>query len=344
MASLPPELRGQLQGIADAEYKPPRWLRNRHLQTAWGPIARRRASFPFRLERLPTPDDDFVRTHWLAGSADAPTALILHGLEGSVASHNVVGFCDAIRRRFDWNLVVMEHRSCGGELNRAQRLYHSGDTSDLAHLVTVLGDRGVRELYIFGISLGGNVLAKWLGEQGVDAPEQIHGAAALSPPFDLLRSGPVIDRAAFGLYTRRFLDTLIPKALAKAKQFPGTLDAEKIANSKTFRDFDTYATAAFHGFRDAEHYWDVVSCAHVLPEVRVPLLLVGAGDDPFNPGFTHPSQSVRENEFLFASFPAKGGHTGFVEGRPRATRCWGEEQAAKFMAAIHTQNGALSPA
>ncbi len=328
-------LRDTLEQIAAAPYRPPRWLRNRHLQTAWGPLARRRETLPFVLERLDTPDDDFLRTHWLKGTPGAPTVLVLHGLEGSVESHNVVGLAASVQRQLQWNVVVMEHRSCGGELNRGRRLYHSGETSDLELMVGELARRGVEQLYVFGISLGGNVLAKWLGEQSDAVPGHVRGAAVLSPPFDLLRSGPVIDRAAFGLYTRRFLRTLVPKALAKAEQFPDALDKGKIRGSRTFRDFDTWATAAFHGFRDAEHYWDTVSCAHVLPDVRVPLLLVAAADDPFNPGTTHPHESVASNEYLFASFTALGGHTGFVEGRPPATRCWGEEQATRFFAAVH---------
>lgn len=331
---LTPELGDRLDAVASRPYRPPWWLRNHHLQTAWGPLLRRRAQLPFRLERLETPDDDFLRTHWLEGDDDAPTVLILHGLEGSVASHNVVGFAAAVRETLGWSVVVMEHRSCGGELNRARRMYHSGDTSDLELMVHELQRRGVQDLYLFGISLGGNVLGKWLGEQSEEAPEWIRGAAVLSPPFDLLLSGPVIDRAAFGLYTKRFLRTLVPKALAKADQFPGSMDAKKVAASKTFRDFDTWATAALHGFRDAEHYWDVVSCARVLDHVRVPLLLIAAEDDPFNPGTTHPRESVAGNPYLFASFTRRGGHTGWVEGAPPATRCWGEDQAVRFFEAL----------
>lgn len=340
MSSLTPELRQALEAVASRPYRPPWWLRNRHLQTAWGPLVRRRPELPFRLERIATPDDDVVRTHWLDG--EGPTVLVLHGLEGSVASHNVVGFCASVRRDLGWPVVVMEHRSCGGELNRARRLYHSGDTSDLEHMVHLLQERGVRDLYLFGISLGGNVLGKWLGEQSGQARQWIRGGAVLSPPFDLLRSGPVIDRAAFGLYTRRFLRTLVPKALAKAEQFPGAMDPDKIAASRSFRDFDTHATAALHGFRDAEHYWDVVSCGHVLPDVRVPLLLVAAEDDPFTPGETHPTGTVADNPYLFASFPKRGGHTGFVEGRPRSTDCWGERQALRFFRTLDDARDRIS--
>ena len=86
-ASIGDALRTSLERIAGRAYRPRWWLRNRHVQTVWGPLVRRQERLPFRLERVDTPDDDFVRTHWLDGKESAPTVLVLHGLEGSVDSH-----------------------------------------------------------------------------------------------------------------------------------------------------------------------------------------------------------------------------------------------------------------
>ena len=102
------------------------------------------------------------------------------------------------------------------------------------------------------------------------------GAAAISPPYDLTVSGPALDSALGGFYVRRFLRKLIPKAIAKEKQYPGCLDVEAVRRSRTFAEFDTHATAALHDFRDAYDYWARVGCGQFLPGVRVPLLLVSA--------------------------------------------------------------------
>lgn len=46
-----------------------------------------------------------------------------------------------------------------------RRGYHSGDTPEVAHMLKLLAAR-YRQIYAVGVSLGGNVLAKYLGEQG----------------------------------------------------------------------------------------------------------------------------------------------------------------------------------
>jgi hypothetical protein len=260
--------------------------------------------------------------------------ILLHGLEGCVESHYVLGQADALSRR-GWSVVAMEHRSCGGELNRARRLYHSGETSDLDFLLRRLrAEGGGNQLYASGVSLGGNVLAKWLGELGVEAATLLDGAAAISPPYDLTVSGPVLDRALGGFYVRRFLRGLVPKAIAKEQQYPGCLDVEAVRRSRTFAEFDTHATAALHGYRDAQDYWARVSCGQFLEGVRVPLLLVSAADDPFNPGSTLPHRQVAANPWLVPSFTEHGGHVGFVHGAPWRTRHWAEEQVERFFAGL----------
>ncbi len=63
-------------------------------------------------------------------------------------------------------------------------------------------------------------------------------------------------------------------------------------------------------------------------------MLVAAADDPFNPGSALPWDVVRSSPCLYAQFPERGGHVGFVYGRPWATRHWAEEQAERFFVAI----------
>jgi len=44
---------------------------------------------------------------------------------------------------------------------------------------------------------GGNVLVKWLGEQGASVPREIKAAVALSVPFDLALSAQTLDAPGF---------------------------------------------------------------------------------------------------------------------------------------------------
>jgi hypothetical protein len=330
--------------LAEEPYRCPWWARNPHLQTVWGALARRRLGprAAFRREEVETPDGDRLVLHHAARSkvarlpgtdARRPLALLMHGLEGSVRSHYIGGQARSLGEH-GFDVVVLEARSCSGEINRARRLYHSGETSDLAFIVELLIARGRTELYLSGVSLSANALLKWLGEMGDAVPKAVRAASAISPPFDLTQSGPAIDRALGGLYVRRFLRTLIPKALAKERQYPGCLDREAVRRSRTFAEFDTHATAALHGFHDALDYWQRSGCGQFLPGIRRPTLLVAAADDPFNPAASLPPGISRQNPMLFEAFPDRGGHVGFLTGKPWAPGSWAEERTVEFFALV----------
>ncbi len=101
----------------------------------WGKLFRRQALNPTRHERWDTPDGDFIDLHRLAGSdSEVPRLLILHGLEGTIRSHYAQGLLGEARNR-GWAADMLIFRSCGEELNRTRRFYHSGETTDVAFVI-----------------------------------------------------------------------------------------------------------------------------------------------------------------------------------------------------------------
>jgi predicted alpha/beta-fold hydrolase len=82
--------------------------------------------------------------------------------------------------------VVPHFRGCSGEINRLARAYHSGDAAEIDWILGRLKRENPDcEIYVIGVSLGGNVLLKWLGEQGAAATTVLTGAMAVSAPVDL---------------------------------------------------------------------------------------------------------------------------------------------------------------
>jgi len=312
-------------------FNPAPGLRNAHAQTLYGTLARRSPDLMTRVEEWTTPDDDFVMVHIIDPPArGAPIALLLHGLEGSARSPYVRGLGRQLRA-LGYGVVAFEQRSCSGRLNRARRLYHSGVTDDLAFVIGRIGARWPgAPVFAAGVSLGGNQLGRWLGTEAV--PDFVRAAALVSPPFDLTVSGPHMDRRQIG-YVRYFLRTLIPKALAKERQYPGCLDPRLVRSARDFDRFDTHATAALHGFADAQDYYRTVSCGQYLFDVRTPTLLVAASDDPFNPGTTLPRRVAESSPFLLPCFLPRGGHVGFVGGRMTRPRYWLESAIPSFFEA-----------
>src|SRR5687767_8564958 len=154
-------------------YSPAWWVPGGHLQTLWGKLFRRQAPAPTVLERWDTPDGDFIELHRLCADPGAPRLLLLHGLEGTVRSHYAQGLLNEADRR-DWAADLLIFRSCGSEMNRTRRFYHSGETSDLAFVVDrIVGEFPRTSIALAGVSLGGNVLLKFLGEHGNKLPPEL---------------------------------------------------------------------------------------------------------------------------------------------------------------------------
>lgn len=297
-------------------YSPAWWIPGAHLQTLWGKFFRRQRPAPTVVERWDTPDGDFLEVHRLSAARGAPRVLLLHGLEGTVRSHYAQALLNEAARR-GWGADLLIFRSCGSELNRTRRFYHSGETSDMAFVLErIVTQHPDSKLAIAGVSLGGNVLLRFLGERGADLPEQLRAAAAISVPFDLLRSSRRINSGFSRVYQRYFLDSLRKKASEKQRRFPDLAPPGEIARLRTLEDFDNLITGPLHGYRDAQDYYRRASSLPVLERIRLTTLLLSSMDDPMLPRevLDDVRAIARHNPKLHIEFVDRGGHAGFIAG------------------------------
>ena len=292
-------------------YRAPAWLPGGHLQTIYTSLFISAPQVDYRRERLELADGDFLDFDWVDGEKHAPVIVLFHGLEGSSASHYAHDLMHSARQQ-GWNGVVAHFRGCSGEDNRLPRAYFAGDSAEVERILRhVKGRFPDAPVYAVGVSLGGNALLRWLGESGAAAKALVARAAAVSAPLDLTAAGNTLDQGFNRqVYTARFLVTLKQKALKKAQQFPGTLDAEAIAAATTFREFDTLVTARLHGYRDADDYWLRASSKPLLPSVSVPTLIINAKNDPFLPVWALPTAAEVSSEVTLEQ-PDSGGHVAF---------------------------------
>lgn len=313
------------------------WLPGPHLGTVYASVGRPFPRPSFRRERWELPDGDFLDVDRLEGARPgAPVLVVSHGLEGSSRAAYVRGLAAAARRR-GLAVAAWNFRGCSGEPNRLLRQYHSGDTGDLEAVVSrLVAEDAERRVVLAGFSLGGNQLVKWMGERGPDLPAAVAGAVAVSVPFDLEACAVALDGPGFWpwVYRERFLRRLRRKALRKAAEHPGRIDAAAVRRARTFSAYDGLVTAPIHGFSSASDYWRRCSAARFVDGVRRPLLLLSADDDPLVPARSLPVDAARRNPEVTLEVTRGGGHVAFVAGGPLSPAFWAEERALDFLAGL----------
>lgn len=329
----------------------PFWLPGGHLQTIYGAYLAHHQRINFVRQRIETPDGDFLDLDWtgpglfadrltdgrsapkdshlsktaarrwaqaedwaqLPKSTHTQALVIFHGLEGSSKSHYAQAIAQYFRAR-GWVVVVAHFRGCSGFPNRMARSYYSGDSAEIQFILEAVQQQlSYASWHAVGVSLGGNALLKYLGEQGSNSI--LEAAAAISSPSDLVSCGQHLSEGFAGrrLYCPHFLKTMRHKIFEKSKRFPGMIDIVRLAQVRTLRDFDDVYTAPMHGYQHALDYWTQASSKPLLSQITTPTLVLNAKNDPFVPEPSLP-QPQDCSEAVLLHQPENGGHVGFVSG------------------------------
>ena len=313
-----------------SDYFAPRWLPGGHLQTIYPAKCITPPAVTMHRERWDAPDGDFIDIDFVEGLPGKPFIVLFHGLEGSSNSHyarSLMKYIEAL----GWSGAVPHFRGCSGEINRAPRFYHSGDSAEINWVLHRLNGHALRRnasnFFAAGVSLGGNALLRWLGESGEDA-QFIEAACAISAPLDLAAGGAALSRSINMIYTRSFLQTLKPKCLIKLEQFPGLFDRDKMLAARNLYEFDNVVTAPLHGYRNTDEYWERASGKAVLHDITVPTLVLNARNDPFLPARHLPRSASRA---VILEYPAHGGHVGFATGGIPGSLNWLPRRIVRFL-------------
>lgn len=296
--------------VIGSDFRSPWWLNNRHLQTLYPTFFRQRLKLPIQTERLELDDGDFLDLAHCHQDG-CPQAIILHGLEGSLNSHYATPLIAALRAA-GFSVTFLHARGCSGEPNRLPRRYHSGETRDLHHVLQTLStrDESVTQVVV-GISLGGNILLKYLGEgQVVDS---LAAAVAISVPFDLANAAATLQTGFARIYQKHLLNRLVNATRKKFNTMPPPFDMSLLDKMTTLYEFDDVVTGPLHGFRDADDYYTQSSSRQYLGNIELPTHIIHAADDPFMTSEAIPSADELSDSVTLELLNS-GGHVGFVDG------------------------------
>jgi uncharacterized protein len=322
--------------IIKSKFKPAWWLKNEHAQTVYPTLAHRSKAPITKQERIELPDGDFIDLSWATDElpTSSPLIVLLHGLGGSVRSVYVSGLLRAMNQ-CGYRGVLMHFRGASHEPNRLPRTYHCGDTGDFSYLLRLLNRREPdTSKAAIGISLGGNVLLKWLGEEKEQS--LIKAAVAVSVPFQLESVANRMTRGFSRIYQAHLLRRLRQMHLKKiehhGRQSLGLQHDLKSLNS--FWLFDEHVTAPLNGFKHAQDYYHQASSKQFLKQISTPTLIIQALDDPFMTPDIFPTEADL-SEKVTLELSQCGGHVGFVAGNiPGKPVYWLEERIPAFIKSV----------
>jgi uncharacterized protein len=252
--------------------------------------------------------------HWQPEEvrSDRPTAIIVHGLEGSSNSQYVIGNANKLWRA-GCNIIRMNMRNCGGTEALSPTLYHSGLSNDVLEVMNFfIAQYNLSSMSLIGYSMGGNLVLKLAGELGTAAPPELRSVIGVSPAVDLGPSADALHLPQNRLYELKFLHHLLRRFRRKAALFPHAYDASRATGIYSLREFDERITGFYSGFAGAKDYYYRAAAARVLSRIAVPTLIVHALDDPFVRLTPQSCRTISANPNIKLIETQHGGHCAFL--------------------------------
>jgi uncharacterized protein len=299
--------------IENSTYKPPPMFSNGHIQTCYPYFFRNVTTLTGNVKKIPTFDNDFLEID-IKKVNSRTIAIQSHGMEGSIDAAYIKGMAKNLND-FGIDVLSWNMRSCGVEMNHRERYYHGGATDDLEIVVNhVIENENYDEIILIGFSLGSNITAKYLGEQGRSLPGKICKAVLFSNPTDLACCDNRLHDKLNYHYMETFLKTMRVKLKEKHKniKLDHLVDIDNVHKVKTLWDFTENYVAPLHGFKSAAEYYELCSSKHYLHKIPIPTLIVNALNDPILGDNCYPYDEAKKNKNLFLETPDSGGHIGFI--------------------------------
>ncbi|ODV89642.1 hypothetical protein CANCADRAFT_32838 [Tortispora caseinolytica NRRL Y-17796] len=244
-------------------------------------------------------------------------AVILHGLSGGSHESYVRATITALLAK-DFECVVLNSRGCGRSDVVVPQMFNAMWTKDLTETMKLLKQRYPhRKMFGMGFSLGGSIMANYLGETGENCG--FVGAAIIANPWDISLSNIELTSSKFGVWFSEYM----AKGLARIiKRHKGVLsqggpgdgsDIERAIHAKYLTDFDDAFTAPRGGFHCASEYYREASSIRKIFGIKVPTVIIHSTDDPIATRHSIPFSEVKHNPYLFLVTTDLGGHIGWFE-------------------------------
>ena len=304
------------------DYRPPRWLRNPHLQSVLGSLPPRRLLGARALRQLGARHDQQVLElpdgTRLQGVHDSlpdreprGLVLLLHGWEGSAESGYMRhSSAELLRRGFE--VFRLNFRDHGDTHHLNEEMFHSCRLSDVVQAAGEVARRFPRRpLLAAGYSLGGNFTLR-LALAAPAAGIPLAHAVAVCPALDPARILHTFE-TGLPLYHWYFMRKWRRSLRRKRELFPQRHAFDDAVLRLDMRRLTHWMVQRHTPMSGIEEYFEGYNIAgERLAGLQVPVNVLAAADDPVIPFEGFPALRLPAHSRL--EYAELGGHCGFLEG------------------------------
>jgi len=311
---------------------PHRFLSSAHLQTCLAATWKRSFSWGCDCSKqifFKTSQNIAIHAEVAIAGRGNPTLVAIHGVGGASDAPYMQGLLHK-SWRLGWNTVLLNlydrnlHSS-------PPAIFHSGSSDQLGEVLRSISRfHWCGPLYVFAVSMGANMLLRFLGESH-SILQNVKATAVVSPLVDLVASWKILDRPTNRFYRWHFVRGLKRVVRDHSAYLESFIDVDKFPHIRTIREFDELFTAPLGGFKNAFDYYKNAGARSLLGQIRTPTLLIHSLRDPILPSYPLECRELAENQFLLPELTHRGGHVGFIEQeRKDIDRYWAENRVMDF--------------
>ena len=307
--------------LTAADYRPPHWLRNRHVQSilSSSPLRVQRGQQLLDNTRAVTSEHlidggDGVRLRGLHSVIDDGTprrlALLLHGWEGSVnSSYMRLTTAHLLVKGFD--VFRLNFRDHGDTHHLNEALFHSNRIDEVVHAARDVSNRfAAQPMVVAGYSLGGNFALR-VALRASAAGLPLAHAAAVCPVLDPARTMTQMERGV-GFYNWYFAYKWRRSLQQKRRLFPLQHVYDDQLLKQGLRDLTRWLVEQHTDFATLDAYFDGYNIAGArMVGLTVPVSILTSEDDPVIPVSDFRDWQLPAHAHL--EIARWGGHCGFLQ-------------------------------
>ncbi|KAI8322043.1 AB-hydrolase YheT [Martensiomyces pterosporus] len=291
--------------------------------------------FPkFTRELFALSDGGTVALDWALcdNYSERPIVTVLSGVTGTSCDF-YVRKCYEKFVELQYSVVVIHSRGCGGSALTTPLPFHCGFTQDYREVVRGIHQR-MPSCRLLGLSfsLGANVMAKYIGEEGANCP--LTAGVVVGNPYDMFKVIEHLDSRFFSpnkIYDTAILNFL--KGAFKENQraitsAPVKFDVRRISRSSTIMEFTEEMTRKAFGYASAKDLLDDSSSSPHMDSISIPVLFLNSLDDPICIERLIPYEKFLSNPHLVLGLTEHGGHIGYMGGSWPSS--WIEHPVSQF--------------